>query len=201
MSGSMRLFLFFLCGSFLLGGCVAANRQTAGLDELLEPTVVFRASDSGYILSCLQELGSLHSKEFNAYFSATEARLENGDDEDQLRFICLSLSTKANYKQFKQGEGLLEQYIKEHPDSQKEMAGLRALVDRLDQAKVTRWSSRKKMLDEKEELEAEVAALQARIETLQGEHEQDTVRIKELRNQIEQLKNIENIIKNREHGS
>ncbi|HHD63140.1 MAG TPA: hypothetical protein ENK96_01975 [Desulfobulbaceae bacterium] len=197
----MKLLLFFLCGSFLLGGCVAANRQTGGLDELLEPTVVFRANDSAYILSCLQKLGSLHSKEFNAYFSATEARLASGKDEDKLRFICLSLNTKANYKQFKQGEALLGLYIKEHPDSREEMKGLLSLVDRLDQVKVTRWSNRKKMLDEKDELETEVASLRARIETLQGEHEQDTVKIQELRNQIEQLKNIENIIKNREHGS
>jgi len=184
-----------------MGGCVATNRQTDGLDELLEPTVVFRAGDSGYILSCLQQLHSLHSKEFNAYFTATEARLENGNDEDKLRFICLSLNTKANYKQFKQGEILIGQYIKDHPDSREEMKGLLLLVDRLDQAKVTRWSNRKKMLDEKDELEAEVASLRTRIEALQGEHEQDTVKIQELRNQIEQLKNIENIIKNREHGS
>jgi len=201
MSGSMRYVFIFLCCSFILGGCVAANRQAGGLDELLEPTVVFRASDSGYILSCLQELDSLHSREFNAYFIATEARVEHGNDEDKLRFICLSLNTKANYKQFKQGETILKQYIKEHPDSREDMTGLLELVGRLDQAKVTRWSSRKKMLDEKDELETDVAALQSRIETLEREHEQDTVKVQELLNQIEQLKNIENIIKNREHGS
>ncbi len=197
----MKNFLILLFLAFLLSGCVAANRQAVGANEELEPTVVFRPADSSYILSCLQGLGSIRSKEFNAHFEAAERHLEYGSDEDSLRFICLSLNIKANYEQFQQGKDVLEQYIQEHPDSREEMAGLLGLVERLDQAKVTRWSSRKKMLDEKEELEAEVMRLQAEVEKLQGQSEQDKVRIQELRNQIEQLKNIENIIKNREHGS
>ena len=185
----------------ILGGCVAGQRQTGGLDDLLEPTVVFHATDGSYILSCLNGTGSLRSSEFNRYFQEAEKGVTSGTDEDKLRFICLSLNSKANYKQFRQGVDLLRQYIRQHPDSREEMHGLMNLVQRLDKAKVTRWSNRKKMLDEKEELEAEVASLQARVEVLLREHEQDTVKIQELRNQIEQLKNIENIIKNREHGS
>lgn len=201
MSDVMRYIFIFLCWSFLLGGCVVASRQTTGANEMLEPTVVFRSTDGSYILSCLQGLGSIRSKELNAYFQSAEGQLKNGRDEDKLRFICLGLSPKASYQQFKQGTEILEQYIKEHPDSHEEMVGLLGLVNRLDQAKVTRWSGRQKMLDEKEELEGEVTALQEEVEVLQAEGAQDKVRIQELRNQIEQLKNIENIIKNREHGS
>ncbi len=197
----MRFTVLFLCGVFLLSGCVATNRQMAETNEQLEPTVVFRPAAGSYILSCLEDLSSIRSKEFNDFFQSAEGQLSNGSDEDTLRFICLSLSVKANYKQFKQGTEALEQYIVDHPDSREEMVGLLGLIGRLDQAKIARWSGRKKLLDEKEELEGEVAALQAEIKTLQAESEQDKVRIQELRNQIEQLKNIENIIKNREHGS
>jgi DNA repair exonuclease SbcCD ATPase subunit len=185
----------------LLSGCVATGRQPEGPQRAPEPTVVFRPAAGSYILSCLENLGSMRSKEFNSYFATEEAQLENSTDEDRLRFICLSLNIKANYKQFKKGEAVLEQYIKEHPDSHDEMAGLLGLVARLDQAKVTRWSNRKKMIDEKEEMEGEVSVLQEEIKALQGECEQDKAKNQELRNQIEQLKNIENIIKNREHSS
>ncbi len=197
----MKTIIFLFCCSITLGGCVAVQRQTGELDNLLEPTVVFHATDGSSILSCLNDIGSLRSREFNRYFQEAETRVNEGKDEDKLRFICLSLNDKASYRQFKQGVALLKQYIKEHPDSREELSGLMSLIDRLDKAKVTRWSGRKKMLDEKEELEAEVASLQARVEALLREHEQDAVKIQELRNQIEQLKNIENIIKNREHGS
>jgi len=197
----MKTIIFLFCCSVVLGGCVAVQRQAGELDNLLEPTVVFHATDGSSILSCLNDIGSLRSREFNRYFQEAETRVNEGKDEDKLRFICLSLNDKASYRQFKQGVALLKQYIKEHPDSREELSGLMSLIDRLDKAKVTRWSGRKKMLDEKEELEAEVASLQARVEALLREHEQDVVKIQELRNQIEQLKNIENIIKNREHGS
>lgn len=204
MSDNMKFNLinsFLLCWAVVLSGCVAAERQMLESTEELEPTIVFRPANSSYVLSCLQDLDRIKDKEFNLYFEAAKARLKKGTDEDQLRFICLSLNVNANYEQFKQGTDVLELYIKEHPDSREEMSGLLGLVGRLDQAKVSRWTSRKKMLDEKEELENEVARLQAEVETLQAQAEQDKLRIQELRNQIEQLKNIENIIKNREHGS
>ncbi len=201
MRDSMKTIIFIFFCTVVLGGCVAVQRQTGELDNLLEPTVVFHATDGSSILTCLNDIGSLRSREFNRYFREAKIRLADGKDEDKLRFICLSLNDKASYRQFKQGVALLKQYIKEHPDSRGELRGLTGLIDRLDKAKVTRWSGRKKMLDEKEELEAEVASLQARVEALLREHEQDVVKIQELRNQIEQLKNIENIIKNREHGS
>jgi len=197
----MKTIIFLFCCSVVLGGCVVVQRQAGELDNLLEPTVVFHATDGSSILSCLDDIGSLRSREFNRYFQEAKNRINEGRDEEKLRFICLSLNDKASYRQFKQGVALLKQYIKEHPDSREELSGLMSLIDRLDKAKVARWSGRKKLLDEKEELEAEVASLQARVEALLREHEQDAVKIQELRNQIEQLKNIENIIKNREHGS
>jgi len=185
----------------MLSGCVAIHRQNRDQGQNMLPTVVFHSTPGASILACLEETAAMRSREFNDYFQQAEERLDSGRDEDALRLICLSLHSKASYRQFKQGEELLHTYIKRHPDNSKELQGLSGLVGRLDQAKVARWSNRKKLLDEKEELEAEVASLQERVDTLLREHEQDMVKIQELRNQIEQLKNIENIIKNREHGS
>ena len=198
----MKKICCLLAVGFVMSGCVAIHRQAGEQGDGVLPTVVFYSTPGASVLSCLQETASLRSREFNDYFQQSEAQTDSsGRDEDVLRLICLSLHNKASYRQFKKGEKVLRDFIAEHPDKRKELQGMLALVGRLDQAKVTRWSSRKKMLDEKDELEAEVSSLRARIETLQGEHEQDAVKIQELRNQIEQLKNIENIIKNREHGS
>lgn len=205
---SVRNILFLLCGAFLFSGCVATGRQATASGQAIEPTVVFRSSDGGYVLSCMQDLKAVRRKKFNAYFATAKAQLQDGSEEDRLRFICLSLNTKANYTQFKQGVKVLRRYIKDHPNRHKEMAALLGLVERLDQVKISHWSDQQKMLDEKEELEGELTALQATsdelhktIAELENKHEKDLVIIQELRKQIEQLKNIENIIKNREHGS
>ena len=197
----MKKMVFLLGCVLLTNGCVAMNRQVGDQGQGVLPTVVFHSTPGASILSCLKDTAKMRSREFNNVFERAAAQMESGRDEDAIRLVCLSLHTKASYRQFKQGEKILQAYIKSHPDDQKELQGLMALVDRLDQAKVTRWSNRKKLLDEKDELEAEVVSLQARVDTLLREHEQDRVKIQELRNQIEQLKNIENIIKNREHGS
>ena len=65
------------------------------------------------------------------------------------------------------------------------------LFDRLEQSMVNRLTDRKKLLGERDESAAQV-------ETLQLQTKQDQERIQELQSQIDQLKNIESIIKNRE---
>ena len=156
------------------------------------PTVVFEPSDSSYLLACVNELQGLKEKNLERYYSEAASRLKEGDDRDTLRFICLSLHSKADYKQFQQGEKLFRQFIDEHPDASDDMQGLLALFSRLDQAMVNRSTDRKQLLDERDKLAAEVETLQLQIKRDQG-------RIQELQSQIDQLKNIENIIKNREH--
>lgn len=190
----MRYICIFLIGMFFLGGCVGAKRQGADIDGFIEPTVVFNSADSGFILSCLDELASVGGKEFDDWFAEAEAQMLEGSDEDKLRFICLSLHSEASYGQFKKGIALLEEYTVEHSRDRQAMEGLLGLVNRLDKTKISRWSIRKKLLDEKEELESEV-------DTLKGELQHGRIKIKELQNQIEQLKNIENIMRSREHGS
>ena len=64
------------------------------------------------------------------------------------------------------------------------MHGFLVLVDRLDEEILNRWSAWKSLLNDKKELKAKVESLQVKIVAQQ--------------HQIEQLKNIENIMKTRE---
>jgi hypothetical protein len=166
-------------------------------------------SDSSYLLSCVNELQGLKQKDFDRYSVEAANRLEKGDDQGTLQFICLTLHQRSDYKQFKRGEKLLRKYIKEHPDTSDAMQGLLVLLGQLEQAMVNRWTDRKKLLDERGEQAVQVETLllqnkqdQVRIQELQSQMDklkkQDQVRIQELQSQIDQLKNIENIIKNRE---
>lgn len=191
----MNNMLVLLVGClFIAGGCVQMDGQNKTSVLAVAPTVVFEKSDSSYLLACINELQELKEKNFERYYREAESRLEEGDDLDALRYICLSLHSKADYKQLRKGEKLFRQFIDEHPDALDDMQGLLVLFNRLDQAMVNRSADRKQLLNERDRLAAEVEALQLQVKRDQG-------RIKELQGQINQLKNIENIIKNREHKS
>ncbi len=191
MNRKLMSFVLAICSMVLLSGCVEMGRTRLETGGAMEPTIVFRPTDCSYVLSCLGDLKSVRGREFDLHFNAAEKKLATGDDKDKLRLICLALNKRADYKQFKKGMEVLDQYIEEHPESGQDLQGLKSLVTRLDQAKINRWIARKKLLDRQDELETE-------NEHLKSELAQAQVRIKELQNQIEQLKNIENIIKNRE---
>ena len=150
---------------------------------------------------------TLDRKEFDAKFKLAEEGLKQRRNLDQLHFICLSINEKADYKQFKHGMKVLDQYFEDYPESGDDMQGFRFLVDRLDEEILNRWSAWKSLLNDKKELNVEVASLEARIESLLNDKKELNVevasleaRIEELIKQIEQLKNIENIIKSREIG-
>ena len=179
---------------FLLaaGGCVQVGQQNKGSASAVVPTVVFEPSGSSYLLACVNELQGLKEKDLERYYSEAASRLSEGDDRDTLQFVCLSLHPKADYQQFQQGEKLFRKFIDEHPDASDDMLGLLALYSRLDQAMLNRETGQKKILAERDELAKEVETLKMQIKRDQG-------RIQELESQIDQLKNIENIIKNREH--
>ncbi|MFP7754523.1 hypothetical protein ACLG6S_07700 [Thermodesulfobacteriota bacterium B35] len=188
---SIVSFIMAVSCMLLFTGCAELGQDRVVAGGAMDPTIVFRPTDCSYVLACLNELNSTRGRDFDLHFKAAEKKLSSGDDRDKLRFICLALNKRADYRQFKKGMEVLRTYIEEHPESGQDLQGLKSLVDRLDQAKINRWIARKKLLDRQEELEAE-------NDRLQSELSQAQVRIKELQNQIEQLKNIENIIKNRE---
>jgi hypothetical protein len=193
-----RNILLLVC-VLLVGGCAELGQYGSKSENLLE------AGISDYLLSCLNDTYDLGAEEFTVNFKEAEEGLRTGNDLDELRFVCLSLHARAEYKQFKMGTEVLEQYIVEHPDSPEDIHGFRILVDRLDREIMSKWSAWKSLLEEKDELKVKVESSRGKIEQdevlieeLQKEHEQDQVLILELQKQIEQLKNIENIIKSRE---
>ncbi len=206
-----KLVAMFMMGG-LLSGCVEMMQQPRQTGSTAGPTVIFQSTDSSTILACLKESENIRPKEFNRYYKAARKRAKDGDDEDRLRLICLSLHPRADYKVFRSGMEDLKQYIADHPENQKDLQGLLALIKRLDLATRNRWKLQKQISQEKEKLLAEQRAvaeeketllaeqeeLRRQVEQLQGRLEQEQARIKELQSQIEQLKNIENIIKNRE---
>lgn len=176
----MKKYIFLLCAVVVLGGCAAWKPNDW---QRLEPIVVLSSFGSNYLLSCLNDMQSLERQDFDAQFKMAEAGLKHGRKLDKLRFVCLSLNEKADYKQFKRGVDVLGQYIEDYPDSKEDMQGVQILVNRLDEEIMNRWSAWKSLLKDKEKLSAEVESLK--------------VRINEQQKQIEQLKNIENIIKSR----
>ena len=181
--------LFFL---LLSAGCVQTSGQDAAVSAGVAPTVVFKSADSAYLLSCINELQGMKQKDFVRYSQEAARRLERGSEQDTLKFVCLSLHPKAGSAQLKKGGQVLRKYVEDHPDAGEDMQGLLALIDRLHQAVVVRSARGRKIQDERD-------ALAAQVESLQLEMKQDKGQIQELRRQIDQLKNIENIIKNREH--
>lgn len=174
--------LLFVC-VVMSGGC--AIKQQQQLPEVaLEPIVVYQSLATNYLLSCLNDSKNIGRGAFDFNFEVAEKELQDGKDTDTLRFICLSLNEKADHKQFKRGLEVLEQYIKEHPNAGEDILGFQVLADRLNQEILNRWSAWRTLLNDKKKLSAEVESLRLRNE--------------ELQKQIEQLKNIDDIMKSRE---
>jgi len=199
----MKKYILLFCTISCLGGCAQLkndicknicendNKNT----RLVEPIVVFPSRDSNYLLSCLGDTQSLNRQDFDSQFGLAASNLPHGQELDKLHFICLSLNEKADYKQFKHGTRVLDQYLADHPDSGTDMQGIRLLLARLDEEIINRWSAWKSLLNDKKELRTQVESLKnerkIQVNSLK-------VTIKEQQKQIEQLKNIENIIKSRE---
>jgi hypothetical protein len=186
----MNKYLLLLVFLFA-GGCVQGS-YLDGSTGTVAPTVVFEPSGSSSLLSCVNELQGLTRKEVLNFTREVAENIDPGNEENQLKYICLSLNPKADYKQFKRGKKALAQYIEQHPDATSDMQGLLVLVKQLDRALLGSFSGRNK-------IQAERDMLAAKIEALELETTQDQVKIQELQRQVDQLKNIENIIKNREH--
>jgi hypothetical protein len=179
-------------------GC-AGRYGKAGMPDRQTATVVFRPTDAEAVLSCLSEQRKMTRKEFkSAYDEAQNRYAKNKGDADARQLICLSLHPYAGNRQFKDGLDLLALYIQNHPDSAPGLQGIQLLMQRIDKEKAIRWAQNNKTSDEKEGLESENRELVERNEQLEHAAEQEKNRIGELQKQIEQLKNIENIIKNRE---
>lgn len=178
-------------------GC---SRHNSYSPEYQTATIIFRPADSEAILSCLNTSYKSSRKDLKAALkTAKKQNDESPSVSNTLQLICLSLHPQAGYRQFNNGMQLLDQYIKDHPKSGAGLLGLQHLLQRINQERVARWQQSNKTSDEKEILGIENKELTERNDRLEQTIEQDQARIEELRQQIDQLKNIETIIKNRDH--
>ncbi|WP_310600904.1 hypothetical protein [Desulfobulbus sp.] len=184
-----------LVAGSMLSGCAGLWREPEPPKEVIK----YQETATDAILACVAENKKYSRKEFNSAYKATLADANRPDNNAApSALVCLSLHQRATYKQFKGGVEVLGRYTKAHPESTPSLRGLVQLLQRLDQEKIGKWAQSSKNLDVKEELETENRDLLERIDTLEKSSTEDQARIKGLQQQIEQLKNIENIIKNRE---
>jgi hypothetical protein len=187
-----KYILFLLVCVVLLSSCSKKNLQeVVGQAEDYVPIEADQTLKTNFLLACINDSKNIGRGEFDVNFEMAAKDLQSGQDMDQMRFICLSFNEKADHSQFKQGLTVLKQYIEEHPESGEEMQGFQVLADRLNQEILNRWSAWKTLLNDKKKLTAEVESLRLSVEAEQARNE-------ELQNQIEQLKNIDTIIKSRE---
>lgn len=185
----MRSFFLFIAmlSGLLLSSC-AGGFWTRPSSYQSEGPVLSSPTGASAILYCLAEQQKLTHGEFKTAYKTASAQAVDGTDAAILRLICLSLNDYASFKQLKTGTATLATYIKEHRDVDRAgLLGIQVLMQRLEKELTVKWTQSNKNLDEKE-----------RIEALEKGAVQDQKRIKELQKQIEQLKNIENIIKDRE---
>jgi hypothetical protein len=182
---------------YLVSGCAALNPKSSVPDQP-RTAVIFQPSDADMILSCLAERESLTRNEMREEYAFIAEQVGGGANGDMPHLICLSLHRHASYQQFKDGMESLAVRIDAYPEQAAGLRGVLILAQNIDREKISRWSLANKNLDEKEGLEAENRELLDRNEVLQANAVLDQARIRELQKQIEQLKDIENIIKSRE---
>ncbi len=184
------LTLLFIC-LLLLSGCTAVIDGNGSSRQHFDPTVIFRPSEAERILSCLQEMRNLKKEEAADLLSRAARKKYDKGDREQLHYVCLTLLQSATYKQYTDGMATLKQYIDASPDTHPDLQGLLHLLERFDQAIISRWSARKALSKEKQRLQAD-------IEELTGRLKQANAKIDELSDQLNKLKNIEKIISDRE---
>jgi hypothetical protein len=191
--------LLVMLSGLLLSSCAGDFWTRSSSDQSQKP-VVSSPAGADTILSCLAEPEhqELSRKDFRTVYKTVSAQAAGGTDSDTLRLICLSFHDYASLKQLKSGRDTLANYIKTHPDDAASLQGLYALMQRIEKEVMIKWNQSNKKLDEKEGLEAENKELLERNEILGKGAAQDKERIRGLQEQIEQLKNIDKIIKNRE---
>lgn len=188
--------------AIVLVGCLVSGCAALGpsLHDQPRAAVIFQPSDADRILSCLVEREDLTRNEMREEYALIEGLVSGNDNKNDniLDLICLSLHRQASYQQFKDGMEYLAARIDTYPDQAPGLHGILILAERIDREKISKWTLANRNLDEKEGLETENRQLVERNKLLQANAVQDQARITELQKQIEQLKDIENILKSRE---
>lgn len=143
--------------------------------------------------------------EFETKFGLAEENLIHNRKLDELLFICLSLNEKANNEQFRHGKQVLEQFVTDHPEAGEDMLGLvflsnrlNSLVDQAEKKDIELADLARQMEKDKKEGLRTSRRLQKENKKLLTEIKSLEIKIAEQQKQIQQLKDIEKIIKSRE---
>jgi len=170
----LRIFNISLLFSFgyLLGGCSALNTTPINV-QALETELVSPSTITGTLLACVDKHNSLSKKEFEKLYRNALKQNSLEGDSNFLPVVCLGLTPHASYKQFLNSTDIMKEFIVTHPYDTSDLNGLYSLLIRQNKIKM-KWQYRyRKMSTEKTSLEI----------------------------QINQLKNIEKIITEKEHNS
>ena len=181
----------------LSSGC--APRRSQQVPEASQPGMVVRPTSTETVLACVQETRTLSRAAFKeAYAATSKPAVVDNNSSASLRHVCLSLNGFARYRQFKAGIETLEAFLANHPEEAGGMKGLLLLMQRMDKEKAAKWNQQSRWIEERDGLAEENKALLERNSQLEKTVAEDQGQIRDLQTQIEQLKNIENIIKHRD---
>ncbi len=174
MSKNVFIFALFYVWLFM-GGCVELL-ETPKLVQWSGPPILFQPMSAGTVLACLDEIDSLSPEEFKQFYDEALNIVTQEGDKNILPLVCLGLNPRASDKQFEKSIELIGKHTLTHPDDNQELQGLQSLLARLKEAKINKRLDSNKM-------------------------RKILAKKKNLEKQIEQLKNIEKIITNKEHAN
>lgn len=193
--------LSILVVSFCCQSCVLVQPKLSLYRDKDKKTAIFYPTNSNNLLSCIQNSKELSKADLKNYLQKLpyeDTKKCTLSTTDQLRYICLSLNKNADYTQFRNGISLLQKYIQAHPKEQNSLQGLLLLTKRINHEMIFRSELNNRLHQEISTLQKKIQVLSTQLGNLKKNNSLDQKRIEELQLQIEQLKNIENIIKNRE---
>ncbi|MGI6656349.1 MAG: hypothetical protein ACOX5Z_05930 [Desulfobulbus sp.] len=179
----------------VLYGCAGGQEKAKAPEPVVAPPLEAEA-----ILTCYADQPKMTRKEFGkAYRAAAKRYSTEATVENARSLICLSLHPYATTKQLTDGIEQISLHAKQHPESNDGLRGLKKMMERINKERSTRWALSTRTAEKKANFADENRSLQEQNAQLLQAAEQDQEKIIELQLQIEQLKNIENIIKSREH--
>ena len=183
---------------FALNGCALkdnsdSKKQKSGDNSLHQ-------SSAETILSCLQSNWEISPKSYKASYTVAQKNFDTvPSDYNTLQMVCFNIHPHARYHRFRQGIKQLSTYKTTHPEDSSALNGLEYLLKAINRERVVRRNSLNKVKDEKQDLNEKNQELLEENKQLKVDAEQNNNRLQELKKQIDQLKNIESIIRNREH--
>jgi hypothetical protein len=164
-----KYILTIFCGfSIFLAGCQPGTKVI--FPGKIKNIVITDTSLSSQILSCVAEKEAMSTKQLHEQFiRANESFQISGSDTDRLQLICLCLAWPDSPVTLNLGISLLSEYLSSNDSADEDMQGLYWLLKSFEQRR--------------QEKETELKKAEGRTNALES--------------QLQKLKNIEKILKER----